>query len=114
MSSDVPDDAAVVETGDGVRYVLHRPWLDLARVVGVLVVGFGAVPVGMGVWFIGKMAQHFLPGHGAGALFGLIGLLCPLLFILCGGLLSLFGLWCLAGHSEIVVTADEISSAYRL
>lgn len=59
-------------------------------------------------------AEHVGPFHGPGAVVSLVSLLFPLIFILSGCLLSLLGVWCVLGQSEIVVTAHEIRSAFRL
>jgi hypothetical protein len=114
MSTDLPSDVAVVEIEGGARYVLPRPTFSLTRMIGRALALFGLAPMAMGVVFICFTLKHFAGPRDPLDVGAVIGLVCPSSFILIGGLLSLFGVWLLAGHSEIVVTADEISSAFRL
>src|SRR5262249_25879745 len=43
-----------------------------------------------------------------------LSVLCPGSFVLVGVLLSLLGVWLLAGHAEVVVTGHDISSTWGL
>jgi hypothetical protein len=87
MSSDLPPEIVVVETRDGVRYVLPRPTYGPARLAGWLMAAFGLAPIGMGLWVIKSSSEDLRPGE----VFTLLSLLCPLFFVLIGCLPGLAG-----------------------
>jgi hypothetical protein len=114
MSAELPPDIVVIETGQGVRYILPRPDLGIARLMGGVLAAFGLVPMAMGAWFALGVLKQFAPFDHPAAV-GIIPFgLATLAIILFGCLISLAGIWLLAGHGEIVVTAGEVRSAFRL
>jgi hypothetical protein len=115
MSAELPPDIHVIEGDGSTRYILPRPALGLAHMVGGILFVFGLFPIAMGAWFLNKELRDLGPAPpGPGRIGLVVFLACPSCFILIGALLSLLGVWLLAGHSEIVLTADEIGSAFRL
>jgi hypothetical protein len=115
MSTDIPPEITVIPTADGARYLLPRPALaGPTRGLGCVAGAFGLAPIGMGIWFITKILEDFGPPHGPAGFPEVIMILFPLVFVLFGCLMILAGVWVLLGHSEIEVTPDEISSAFRL
>jgi hypothetical protein len=114
MSADLPPDIEVIETGDGARYLLPRSALGGARVPGLMLAAFGLAPIGMGIAFASSILEHFRPPGDAWIVVALLPVLFAGLFILLGISVTLFGVWLFAGHSEIVVAADEFRSEFRL
>jgi hypothetical protein len=114
MSAELPPDIRVVEADGSTRYILPRPALGMSLMMGGILFVFGLFPIGMGAWFLNKELHDVGPAPGPARIGLVVFLACPSCFILIGGLLSLLGVWLLAGHSEIVLTADEIVSAFRL
>jgi hypothetical protein len=114
MSADLPPEIAVVETAEATRYVLPRPAFGLGRLMGGVLTAFGMVPIAMGAWFAYSMFANLGPAGRLWAVGGIVMLVVPLVCCLFGGLLSLLGVWLLFGHGEIAVTADTLSSAFRL
>jgi hypothetical protein len=114
MSAELPPDIVIVENGPDTCYVLPRPALGIARVMGGTLTAFGLGPIAMGVWFMREMNGHLGAANGPFVIGRLLSGLCPSVFILFGGLISLLGVWLLAGRSEIILTAEVISSGLRL
>jgi hypothetical protein len=112
MSAELPPDIVVVPTAGAVWYFLPRPPLAISRLMGGILAAFGLAPIGLGVWFTSAVFRMFAPFDHPATFIVLPFVLFTLGIILFGCLISLTGLWLLAGHTEIVVTAAEIRSAF--
>ena len=114
MSTDLPSDVAVVEIEGGARYVLPRPTFSLTRMIGRALALFGLAPMAMGVVFIWFTLKHFAGPRDPLDVGAVIGLLCPLSFVLIGGVLSLFGVWLLVGrHDDLRMAGEQPDSEQR-
>src|SRR4051812_12442290 len=97
----------------GVRYQLPASPLRPLRLLGLVLSGLGLVPLGMGGGFLYGLAingffQVFFRDFGLGAVcFGFF-LLFPVGFVSLGLFLVWYGIWILAGHTEVELTTSHL------